>query len=364
MKKRCLSMLILTVMVACFGWAGGQNEGPVDTDTLRVILIIPGNLGDKSFFDSANRGLDLVAREFGAETKVIEAGVDSTKWEPALYDAIDGDWDIIITGSSMTELLNQVAPQYPDQRFINFDTSIVETPNNVYSMFYATNDIGFLAGTVAALVTTSDLPLSNDEATIGFLGGMDIPGINDFLVGYIEGALNINPDIQVLISYAGDFNDPAKGKELSLVQYNAGADIIYNVAGGTGLGLMDAAKAANGYAIGVDSDQAMLFRESDPQKASHIVTSTIKRIDQSVLRAVSLALSGELPFGTHEVLGVKEGGVGLAKNEFYDAVMSDELKARVEAVTQELVAGQIEVSSAFGMESEQINALRERVSRR
>ncbi|MCG8477818.1 MAG: BMP family ABC transporter substrate-binding protein [Spirochaetales bacterium] len=362
MKNRVIAGVVIALLAASAVWAGGGTEEGGEDGRLRVILIIPGNLGDKSFFDSANRGMELVADELGAETRVIEAGTDSTRWEPALYDAIDGDWDVIITGNAMTELLNRVAPDHPDRRFINFDTPNTETPANVYSMFYATNDIGFLAGTVAALITNAELPLSRDGNVIGFLGGMDIPGINDFLVGYIEGAVAVDPDVRVLVSYAGDFGDPARGKELSLIQYNAGADVIYNVAGGTGLGLMDAAEEAGAYAIGVDSDQALLFAETDPEKAEHIVTSTIKRIDQAILRAVELHVEGTLPYGTHETLGVVEGGVGLAKNEYYTAILDEDIRTRIEEIEQRLISGGIEVSTAFGMSSEAINALRESVS--
>ncbi|NQT59515.1 MAG: BMP family ABC transporter substrate-binding protein [Bacteroidetes bacterium] len=362
MKRRVLFIAALILLAATLLWAGGAEETEADDSQLRVILIIPGNLGDKSFFDSANRGLEMIAEELTAETKVIEAGTDSTKWEPALLDAVEGNWDMIISGSSMTELMNTIARENPNQKFINFDTSISDTPDNVYSMFYATNDIGFLAGTVGALVTNSGLPLTNEAKIIGFLGGMDIPGINDFLVGYIEGAVNIDPEIKILISYAGDFGDPAKGKELSLIQYKAGADISYNVAGGTGLGLLDAAKVVDAYAIGVDSDQAMLFSETDPVKAEHIVTSTVKRIDLALLRAVKLDIDGNLTYGVHDKLGIKEGGVGLAKNQYYDAILTDEIKAVISTIEQQFVDGTLTVSSAFGMSSDEVNAMRDAVS--
>ena len=365
MAKKVLTLIVLTIICTFGIWAGGTSETAETAgtnDNLRVILIIPGNLGDKSFFDSAAAGMQLLVNEMNAEIRIVEAGTDSTKWEPALYDAVDGNWDLIISGSTITEQMNLIAEEYPEQKFINFDTSISEQPDNVYSMFYATNDIGYLAGTAAALITNSDLPLANEEKYIGFLGGMDVPGINDFLIGYIEGAKNIDPDIKILISYAGDFGDPAKGKELTLIQYKAGADVIYNVAGGTGLGLLDAAKVMDAYAIGVDSDQALLFADTDPVKAEHIVTSTIKRIDQSILRAVQMDQAGNLPYGSHEVQGVKEGGVGLAKNQYYNSILTDELKAAIEAAEEEVISGSVVVSSAFGMTSEEINNLRDSVS--
>jgi basic membrane protein A len=355
-------MFILALLTSPV-WANGNSEKVAATDdSLKAILLIPGTLGDKSFFDSANAGMDLIKKKYGATTKVVEAGTDSTKWQPAMLDAIDGNWDIIISGNSMTEIMNELAVEYPDRKFINFDAALTDTPANVYSMFYATNDIGYLAGVTAALVTQSDLPLANSDNTIGFLGGLDIPGINDFLVGYIKGATDIDPEVKVLVSYAGDFGDPAKGKELSIVQYNAGADIIYNVAGGTGLGLMDAAKLKNKYAIGVDSDQAMLFAATDSEKAEHIVTSTVKRIDLALANAIGMELEGKLPYGTYNVLGLKEGAVGLAKNSYYESILSEAIKAKISEVEQQCMNGEIKVPSAFGMTSEAVNAMRQSVS--
>ncbi|MDF2520038.1 MAG: basic rane lipoprotein [Clostridia bacterium] len=369
MKKIALilcTILILSIgLTACTG--GGktpadeapQGQAP-DTDKLKVVLLIPGNLGDKSFFDAANAGLELVKSKLGAETKVIEMGTDSTKWEPNFIDASEGDWDIIISGNETTEIMNTLAVEYPDKRYIDFDTSVEETAENVYSMFYSTNEVSYLAGALAGLVTKSDMELANKENVIGFLGGMDIPGINDFLIGYIEGAKSVNPDVKVIISYAGDFGDPAKGKELGLVQYNSGADISFNVAGGTGLGLIDAAKDKNRYAIGVDSDQAMLFKDTDAEKASRIVTSAVKRIDQAIYNAVKAHQEGTLEYGKHNQVGIAEDGVGLAKNEYYEKLPQD-IKDQIKAIEEKIAKGEIKVGTAFGQSTEQINELRESV---
>lgn len=364
MKKLVfLFSIVLAVALAMAGCGSGEKTAPEDAvteDTLKVVLLIPGSLGDKSFFDAANAGLELVKNELGAETKVIEMGTDSTKWEPTFRDVSEEDWDIIISGNETTEIMNRLAGEYPDKKYINFDTSVEETPANVYSMFYSTNEVSYLAGALAGLITKSDLELANKENIIGFLGGMDIPGINDFLVGYIEGAKYVNPDVKVIVSYAGDFGDPAKGKELSLVQYNSGADISFNVAGGTGLGLIDAAKEKNAYAIGVDSDQAMLFKDSAPEKAEHIVSSAVKRIDQAILSAVKAHTEGTLAYGTHKEMGVAENGVGLAKNEYYDELPQD-IKDKLAEIEQKIVSGEIKVGTAFGVSTEEINKLRDSV---
>ncbi|CAM4499879.1 BMP family ABC transporter substrate-binding protein [Paenibacillus typhae] len=377
MKKNVLALLLLMVMVlvtAC-GNNTANNGNAADAgndaansgnagsgDKLKVVLLIPGTLGDKSFFDAANSGLQKVQTELGAETKVIEMGTDKTKWEPTFNDIAAEDWDVVISGGSeITEMFNMTAEANPDKKFINYDTDIEEAPANMYNMSYSTNEVSFLAGAVAALATQSDMPNANPENVIGFVGGMDIPGINAFLVGYIQGAQYVDPDVKVAVSYAGDFVNPAKGKELSLIQYNSGVDVIFNVAGGTGLGIFDAAKEKTKYAIGVDSDQAMLLKDTDSEKANLIVTSAIKKIDSAILGAVTKLQEGTLEMGKRDVLGFVEDGVGIAENDIYTSVFPADLQAKVEEVKQKLINKEITVDNAMGMETSEVEAIRNAV---
>ncbi|MEK3941588.1 BMP family ABC transporter substrate-binding protein [Paenibacillus odorifer] len=377
MNKKVLSLLLLMVMVlvtAC-GNNTSNNGSSANTgsnaaeggetgagDKLKVVLLIPGTLGDKSFFDSANNGLQKVKDELGAVTKVVEMGVDKTKWEPTFNDIASEDWDVIISGGSeITEMFNATAELYPDKKFINYDTDIDEAPDNMYNMSYATNEVSFLAGAVAALATQSDMPNATPENVIGFVGGMDIPGINAFLVGYIQGAQYVDPDVKVAVSYAGDFVNPAKGKELSLIQYNSGVDVIFNVAGGTGLGIFDAAKEKKKYAIGVDSDQAMLINDTDSEKANLIVTSSIKKIDTAILGAVKRLQEGTLEMGKRDVLSFVDDGVGIAENDIYKNVFPADLQAKVEEVKQKLINKEIKVDNAMGMETAEVEAIRNAV---
>jgi basic membrane protein A len=219
---------------------------------------------------------------------------------------------------------------------------------NVYSILYAQNEGSFLVGALAAMVTSSDMPKANSEKVIGFLGGMDIPVINDFKVGYIQGAQYVDPDVKVLVSYANSFSDPGKGKELVLAQYEQGADIAFNVAGETGIGLLDAAKDKDRYAIGVDSDQYFLFQETDPDKAANIVTSMMKNVDDSLYRAIKLHLEGNLPVGEAEVLGIAEGGVGVADNENYQKLIPAEFREKVKELEEKIVSGEIAIETAIG----------------
>lgn len=329
---------------------------------LKVVLLIPGNLGDKSFFDSANHGMEMVKKQLGVETKVIEMGTDATKWEPMLKTVSGQDWNIIISGTwQMTDYLVSAAKAHPDKKYINFDTSDNQVTPNLYGMFYKTNESSFLAGAAASMITSSKLPHANPSKVIGFVGGMDNPGINDFLVGYIQGAKYVNKDIKVAVTFVGAFDNPAKGKEMALSLYNANADVVFQVAGGSGLGVLDAAKEKNAYAIGVDSDQAMLFKSVDNVKAQHIPTSAIKNIDLSIFRAVKMYKAGTLKFGKFDVLGIKDNGVGLAKNEFYNSTLTPDMKNKIKDIESKIVSGKIKVDTAFGLTTDQINKIKKSV---
>ncbi|KWX87834.1 adenine nucleotide translocator 1, partial [Paenibacillus riograndensis] len=203
MKKNVLALLLLAVMVlvtACGSNSSGKgNAANTGTnaeggeaaagDKLKVVLLIPGTLGDKSFFDAANSGLQKVKEQLGAETKVVEMGADKTKWEPTFNDIAAEDWDVVISGGSeITEMFNATAEANPDKKFINYDTDIEEAPENMYNMSYSTNEVSFLAGEVAALAKQSDMPNANKEHVIGFVGGMAFPGINHFPRGSAQGA--------------------------------------------------------------------------------------------------------------------------------------------------------------------------------
>lgn len=373
--KRFLSFMTVAVMILALTLTGCGKKEPAPSeptgndaaeDPLKIVLILNGTLGDKSFFDSADAGMKLIKDEFGdkVETKTIEMTYDQSKWEPTLMDVSEQDWDVIILGTwQMTEYLEKIAPDHPEKKYIIFDTSVNYDNgdfSNIYSIEYKQNEGSFLAGALAAKITTSTMPQANPEKIIGFLGGMDIPVINDFLVGYIQGAKYVEKDIKVAVSYIGDFADSAKGKEMALAQYNQGADIGFNVAGQAGLGQLDAAKEKNKYAIGVDSDQALQFA-SDPAKANLITTSVLKRVDNSLLRAIKMHFEGTAPYGKKESLGFKEECIGLADNEYYQKLVPEEYRTLMKDLTEKVVSGEIVVDSALGMETDKLNEIRKSV---
>jgi len=365
MKRKILLLMSVLLIVGMLLTACGGKEtaAPPPADNgggeeaeapLKVVLLINGVLGDKSFFDSAERGVRRAEKDFNITVKTIEAGVDPARWEAALADAAaNEDYDILIVGTwQMAEFLQNEAPKYPDKHFIIYDVAVDYDAcqcDNVYSVLYKQNEGSYLAGLYAGLMTQADVKGMNPDPVIGVIGGMDIPVINDFIVGYKQGAgdAGLDPDKDVIVQYAGGWNDPAKGKEITLAMYQQGADIVFNVAGGTGVGIFQAAEEMDRYAIGVDSDQAAIIADTDPEQAKHILTSMMKNVDNSLYRALKMHLEGTLPYGTAEALGVSEGGVGLAYNEYYESMTPDDIKAKIKQAEADLLAGKIVVDSAF-----------------
>lgn len=367
--KKILSILLILVLVFSLAACGSDSDtdsgdGTSGDDPLKVVLLINGTLGDLSFFDSAHSGLEAVKEELGDDiiVETVEMTKDETKWLPTLYDySDDGSWDIIIAGTwHSLAPLEEVAPQYPDQKYFMYDETMnYETGefDNVYSIRYKQNEVSFVAGALAAMMTTSEEVEKVDpsDSVIGFLGGADSPVVNDFLIGYIEGAKYVDEDIRVVTSYVGNFNDTPKGKDLALAQYqNQGVDIGFNVAGLAGLGQIDAAVEADKLAIGVDSDQALIMGEPE---ANHIPTSALKKVGNSIQRGINLHLAGEVPYGEEERLGFEEDGVALAKNKYYEEMIPEEIKNKVEEIEQKIADGEIEVSTSFGMTNEEIQSI-------
>ncbi len=359
MKKLLAVLVVLTmVLVGC-----GKTDTP--TDKVEIALMV-GNIGDLSFNDSAWEGMGKVKTDFGSKVNVtlIEYGSDTTKEEPALLDAAEGKYDLIISSSTMKTYLEKHAAAYPDKKFIMFDETIDYATyplNNVYSIQYKANEASYLVGFVGAKLS--------ETGVLGFLGGMDLPIINDFLLGFIEGAQYANPNVKVSWKFAGEWGNPAKGKELSQAMLTENADIIFGVAGGTGMGAIELAAEETQkhpdkplYAIGVDSDQALILDAAGKvDLAKVILTSALKNVGASLYRAVDLYLKDELKFGEVEVLGIAEGGVGIAINKYYEALVSTDIRAEVEALNQKVVAGEISISSAYGKTTAEIESIRNTV---
>lgn len=377
----CMTMAASLLLTGCGSSAGSESQAPageaaenseetpvVETqeqdapetegEAVKIALLLSGNLGDMSFLDSANEGTSEITATYGAEVKVIEMGADATKYETNVLDASDEGYDIIIgSGWQLQEPFQNVAQDYPDTRYIIFDAAVdysLGDYSNVYSITYKANEASYLAGIMAASMSETGI--------LGFLGGMDGAGINDFLIGYIEGAQSVNPDIKVISGYVGSYSDSPKCKEMALAQYNQGADFVFTAAGASGIGTLEAAKETGKYAIGVDSDQAMLYAESDPEQSDLIPASVMKNVNTTLVRAYTMMLEDTLPWGEEEQLGLTDGAVGLSDNAYYQKLVPEEVKTAINEATDKIASGEVTVTSAFGLTTDEVTAIINSVS--
>lgn len=337
-----------------------ETEAAKDTEAasgekIKVSLLVTGSFGDKAFNDSAQAGMEKIKASLNdqVDVEMIEMGNDKTKFEGSLLDASESDSDIIIVGTwDMKEVLEKVAPEFPDKKYIIFDTDVdytLDDLSNVYSMSYKQNEAAFLAGVLAASVTSSDMEHANDEAIIGFVGAKDTAAvINDSAVGYIEGAQFVNPDIKVMVSYVGSYVDSATAKELALTQYSSGADCVFVAAGPASVGVIEAGTESKKYVIGVDSDQALAYEGED--EADFIISSAIKGVGDSLYSSVERHLAGQLPYGEYEILGLADNAVGIADNDIYQTIVPEDVRTAVEDAKASLLAGDVTVDTAYGMD--------------
>ena len=368
MKKKVLSLLLAAGMVLAMlsGCGGGDASGAPSgsgggNGTYKAALLIAGTLGDKSFWDSANDGLASLKAELGDgfDYKVEQMGggaADQSNYEPTILDYCDsGEYDVIITGSfTMLDALNNAVEQFPDQKFVffdeTFDFAANGNPGNVYNILFKQNEVSYLVGAEAALMSKS--------GAICFLGGMAGKVINDFLVGYIQGAKDARADVKVAVSMVGNYEDSAKGKDLSLAMFNAGADCGFNVAGSAGMGLLEAAKETGKLAFGVDSDQAALL----PDYAGCIPTSALKNVGNALYVTLKQDMDGELSYGTQAYFGFAEGGVNLVKDAHYEEMVPENIRAAVDEMEAKISAGEIKVYSSSTMSTEEIESLKASVA--
>ena len=303
-----------------------------------AVYVMTDNLGDHGFNDSAAAGFRM-AEDEGAKIRLLQASpTDPQLWRQNLEAVSNsGDWDVIFTGPNMHDNLAAVAPQHPEQMYVFFDDELAEP--NVMSVKYAQNEGSYLAGALAAIAATdqAQFPLSDGAAKVALVAGMDLPVIRDFIVGFEQGAATAVPDIEVQVIFIGNFNDAQKAYDLTTTAIGNGANVVYNVAGPAGLGILKAAADGNKYAIGVDSNQNHLHPD-------HIIASMLKEIGNSIYDSITQVQRGTAPFGTLVMYGLTNDGVGLAYN---DALVPDDVKARVDMAKAQVLDGSIVVDSAF-----------------
>jgi basic membrane protein A and related proteins len=315
--------------------AGGSSSG----SALKIGLAYDiGGRGDQSFNDSAAAGLDKAKTELGAQSSEAEATsgeAESAKEDRLRTLAQAGYSPIIAVGFAYAGALKKVAAEFPEIKFAIVDSSDVKA-NNITNLVFAENEGSFLVGAAAAL--------KSKKANVGFVGGVQTPLIAKFEAGYVAGAKAVNPKITVQKKYLtqppdfGGFNDPAKGKTAAQGMIDAGADVIYHAAGGSGSGVFEAAKAGGAKAIGVDSDQA---KTAAPAVRDVIMTSMLKKVDVAVFDFVKSVQDGSVKSGD-QVYDLKRGGVDYATT----GGQVDDIKAKLDAYKKQIIDGKITVPTA------------------
>lgn len=330
---------------------------------LNIMFVVTGNLGGGTNNDDVYAALSDYVDAHGGNVSTFECNMDTSVYETTLMQAAETEeYDLIVTGfGTMIEPLSNTAAAYPDQKFLIFDTEMDFSDgknSNVISVQVLQNEGGFLAGALAALMTTSeDCEFANDSKTVGFVGAIESTAVLDSLVSYIEGVNYVDSSIEVLYSFVGDHTDSALTKEMALAQNSNGADVIYGVTN-SDLAVADAALDNNFYAICSDADEATNIAATSPDTANHIVTSVIKAYYNMVYPIVEQVGNGTAEWGTHMKISYAEGGVSLADNEYYQAMVPDEIKTQLNEIAEKMMAGEIEVSTAYGASTEEIDAIK------
>lgn len=308
--------------------------GSASWGQMRVGLVLDkGGRDDKSFNAAAFRGASEAQKKLGIKLKTVEA-TDDNAFEPMLRSLAQKDFDLIIAvGISQAEAVRKAAEKFPDKRFAVVDAEVVAP--NVRSLLFQEHEGSFVVGAIAAMASKT--------GKLGFVGGMDIPLIRRFELGFSAGAKHVNPKAQVLTNYIGvtgeAWNNPPKAKELALSQYQRGADVIFSAAGASTLGIFDAAEDRRKLAIGVDSNQNWI-------KPGLILTSMLKKVDVAVYKAIEQVVGGKFEAGVVRH-GLKDTGVDYAVDEHNAQVLTTEIRKKADQLKASIIAGKIQVPDYY-----------------
>ena len=331
-----LAGLVLALgAAACGGDDDDDGNGAGDTSAetdeggeeqqFRIGLVTDiGGLNDRGFNQLAYQGLQQAESELGVEIRVLESKSDAD-YIPNLQTLADEGFNLIISvGFLMQEATATAAETYPETNFAIIDAAFDPALPNAQGVLFKEQEAGYLVGYLAGLVTES--------GTVSSVGGQKIPPVDKFIAGFQKGAADSNPEVQTLNAYSQDFVDQAKCKEVALEQISRGSDVVFQVAGGCGLGALDAANEESVWGIGVDADQAFL--------GDYVLTSAVKRVDVGVFSTIEQLVNGEFAGGETTIYGLAEDGVGMGEtsaNAPQEAV--DEALAQTDAI----IAGEIEI---------------------
>jgi basic membrane protein A len=337
-KRVLWCVIAASVAALALSGCGGDDDDAAGTETaaaqtgeaIKVGLVTDiGQLNDRGFNQLAHEGLKRAQRELGVEMRVLESASDSD-YVPNMSSLADEGFDLIIgVGFAQGEAVDTVASEFPDTRFVIIDVDqagLPHKPANVVGLLFKEEEVGYLAGYLAALTAKRE----PGPDVISSVGGMKEPPVDRFIAGYQAGAKEAVPSVEVLNGYSQDWDDLAKCKEQALNQIASGSTVVFQVAGGCGLGALDAAKEKDVWGIGVDADQSYLGR--------HVLTSAQKRVDQAVFQTIESVQDGTWKGGRNAVFGLEQDGVGLGK-------ISPEVPAadreQIEQIAKQIADGEI-----------------------
>ena len=305
--------------------------GPVAAQEFAPAIVFDmGGKFDKSFNEAAYNGAERFKKESGIAFREFEVTAEAQREQALRNMARRGSTIIVGIGFSQASGMEKVAKEFPNLKFAIVD-AVVDLPN-VSSIVFKEHEGSFLVGMAAAMASKT--------GKVGFVGGMDIPLIRRFALGYEEGAKYVNPKIEVFQNMTGTtpaaWNDPTRGGELARSQFDRGADVVFAAAGATGLGVLQAAKDKGRLAIGVDSNQNHI-------QPGSVLTSMVKRVDLAVFEAFKTAKDGTWKAGVRN-LGVAEGGVGYSLDQYNRGLITPEMERRLGQARADIVAGKIKVT--------------------
>lgn len=310
--------------------------GAAAADKPVALIISQSGLGDQSYNDLAYEGFKRGLEATKLEGRPVESKEVVAQAAEILRRASDADFGLVIDLEyAHGEPMLAVAKDYPDTKYVILNQ--VREGANIASVLFKEQEGSYLAGMLAGLVTTdTSIKGINAEPVIGVIGGTKSAGIDKFIVGYIEGAKAANPAIDVKVAYSNNFADPAVGLQMAKAMFEQGADIVYHIAGGTGMGVIQAAKETGHYAIGVDTDQ-------DGIAPGSVLTSMIKRTDVAVEAVVKDYATDKFGGGQTVTFGLKENGVGLSEMKHTKDIIPAAILEKVEAAKQGILSGEIKV---------------------
>ena len=320
MRKKVMAAVLTAAMVASVS-AMPQMVAAADDEFKIGLITDVGGVNDGSFNQSAWEGLEKAGEELGVEVNYLESATDAD-YQPNMETFVDEDYDLIISvGYMLADATREAAEANPDTKFAIIDDSSIDLPN-VTSLMFKAEQASYLVGYVAGLTTKTN--------NIGFVVGMTNETMNQFGYGYCAGAIDANPDITVQQFNANSFADSATGKTMANTAITNGADIVFQAAGATGLGVIEACQEAGVYAIGVDSDQSSIAPKT-------VLTSAMKRVDNAVYDAVQELIDDKLEGGV-QTFDLAAGGVDIARSQ--DLISDDVIKA-VDEVKEKIISGDV-----------------------